>query len=153
MRLENLERRVKPSSASPHQMHEELHRQQDWKESTKKDEENTGIIHRQPSPTALQGQGTKQMEVSQPAEVSFEGGGSGTYHLGRQEPHHPDFTEGGQFGGFRMPFPAILPSAVLFHGAVEQKGRLLNMCQSYTSHAYEDLNHVGTILTQLKFQL
>lgn len=154
-RLENLERRVGSSSASPPQMHEELPHQQDWKESIQKYEGNSGIIHRQPSPTVLQGQHSKPMEVGLIVVDPFEREESGTYPSYRQQPYHPVSTAGDQFGGFLIPFPAPLPSTMFFHGAVKQKDHKMsqfNMCHSeigHTSHADEDLNpHVGTILSQ-----
>ncbi|KAH8653962.1 hypothetical protein BGZ60DRAFT_533057 [Tricladium varicosporioides] len=138
-RLENLERRVESSSTSQPQINKDLHHQQYWNESIQNHEGTSGI-HRQPSPTALPSQRTRTMEVRDP-----ERGESGVYPPYRQQPYHP-VTTGGQFGGLLIPFPAPLPSAMLFHATVKQKDYTMSQFDTYhseighTSHEYEDIN-------------
>lgn len=152
-RLEDLERRVGSSSASPPQM-EELHHQQDLKKSVQTYERNSEIIHRQPSPTVLQSHRSNPMEISLIVGDPFEREESGTHPSHRQQPYRPVSTGGSQFGDLLIPFSASVPPAMCFYGAVEQEDETIsqfNMCLSdigHASHGYDLNPHVGTFLSQ-----
>jgi hypothetical protein len=159
-RLENLERRVGSSSASPPQVHMELQDQQDQKESVQKYKRSLEIIHRQPTPRPLQNPYTQPMEdnltFGHPIErrefLTSPFFACQTY---TEQPYFPVPTGIDQFGDYFVPVPVTLPSAMYFHGAIKQEEDTMitfNMGHpeiDHASHRYEDSSpHVSTILSQ-----
>jgi hypothetical protein len=163
MRLENLERRVGSSSTSPPQVHAELKDQQDRKESAQKHKRSPEIIHRQPSPRLVQTPRTQPMEDNLIFGHPSERQGSLTYpfftcHTFTEQPYFPVSTAIDQFGGYLIPVPVTLPSAMHFHETTRQEEDTMvpfNMGYPETDHAshrYEDSSpHVSTILSQYNF--
>lgn len=170
-RLEDLERRAGSSSASPPQMHAELH-QHDRKQNMKQQyQRSPEIVHRQPSPRMMSSQYTPPMEDNLMFPThGFERDGSRTpplfaYHTypapeeivyppyPQSQPHYHAVTAA-EYRDYLAPVPVTLPSMMHFNEAIKREDDTMHPFNMYNpglpaidihgQHAYDDSNpHVS----------
>lgn len=166
-RLEDLERRAGSSSASPPQMHAELH-QNDRKQIMKQQyQRSPEIVHRQPSPRMMSSQYTPPMEDNLMFPThGFERDGSRTpplfaYHTypapeeivyppyPQSQPHYHAVTAA-EYRDYLAPVPVTLPSMMHFNEAIKREDDTMHPFNMYNpglpaidihgQHAYDDSN-------------
>ncbi|KAH9210546.1 hypothetical protein DL95DRAFT_393296 [Leptodontidium sp. 2 PMI_412] len=142
-RLEDLERRAGSSSASPPQIHAELHQQQQQQQQHRVEKNiqqqyrrSPEIMHRQPSPRLLHNQYTPPMEDNLMFSHGFEREGSRTpplfaYHsypapeeivyppYPQSQPYRP--VSSSEYSDYLAPVPVTLPSMMHFHEAIKRE--------------------------------